>query len=315
MRFQHFQERSPPDRPTVDDMGIQVHLVDGTYELFRQFYAPGRPPKLNDDGLEVGAARSVLRNLFGMLEEGATHIGVATDHVIESFRNDLYEPYKDGSGIDHEIRDQFEPLEMAIRAAGFALFAMVEFEADDGLASAAAVAAADPSVDRVLICTADKDLAQSVRAGRVLQLDSRRNKLFDVADVVEKFGVPPESIADWLALTGDSADGFPGLKGWGAKSSAAVLAHYGSIENIPHHHGQWEVTVRGAAKLAETLRENFADAMLFKALATLDEDAPTISTVEELRWKGPTSELREAARILGAPDLIERAQRMSNIEF
>ncbi|NNF55655.1 MAG: flap endonuclease [Acidimicrobiales bacterium] len=294
---------------------MQVHLVDGTYELFRQFFAPGRPAKLNTDGLEIGAARSVVRNLFGMLEEGATHIGVATDHIIESFRNDLYAPYKDGSGIDPEIRNQFEPLEMGIAAAGFALFAMVEFEADDGLASAAAVAARDPTVDRVLICTADKDLAQSVRAGRVLQLDSRRNRLFDVPDVIEKFGVPPESIPDLLALTGDSADGFPGLKGWGAKSSAAVLAHYGTIENIPHHHGQWEVTVRGAAKLAETLRENFAEALLFKTLATLDEDAPTISDVEELRWVGPTPQLWEAARILEAPDLIERAQRMSNRPF
>ncbi len=296
-------------------MGIQVHLVDGTYELFRQFFAPGRPAKQNAAGLEIGAARSVVRNLFGMLEEGATHIGVATDHVIESFRNDLYAPYKDGSGIDPEIRNQFEPLEMGIRAAGFALFAMVEYEADDGLASAAAVAAQDPAVDRVLICTADKDLAQSVRAGRVLQLDSRRNRLFDVADVIEKFGVPPESIPDLLALTGDSADGFPGLKGWGAKSSAAVLAHYGSIENIPHHHGQWEVTVRGAAKLAEALRENFAEALLFKTLATLDEEAPTISSVEELRWTGPTPELREAARFLEAPDLIERAQRMTKRQF
>ena len=292
-------------------MGIEVHLVDGTYELFRQFFAPGRPSRQNANGLEVGAARAVVRNLFGMLEEGVTHLGVATDHVIESFRNDLYAPYKDGAGIEPEIKDQFAPLELAIEACGFALFPMVEYEADDGMASAAAVAAADPNVDRVLLCTADKDLAQSVRAGRVLQLDSRRNKLFDVPDVIEKFGVPPESIPDWLALTGDSADGFPGLKGWGAKSSAAVLAHYGAIENIPAHHGQWEVTVRGAAKLAETLRENIADALLFKKLATLDESAPTISSVEELRWTGPTDAVAEAADLLMAPDIVTRAERLA----
>ncbi len=292
-------------------MGIEVHLVDGTYELFRQYFAPGRPSRVNANGLEVGAARAVVRNLFRMLEEGVTHLGVATDHVIESFRNDLYEPYKDGSGIEPEIKAQFQPLELGIEACGFALFPMVEFEADDGMASAAAVAAADPQVDRVLLCTADKDLAQSVRAGRVFQLDSRRNKLFDVPDVVEKFGVPPESIPDWLALTGDSADGFPGLKGWGAKSSATVLAHYGFIENIPLHHGQWEITVRGAAKLADTLRENLADALLFKKLATLDETAPTISSVEELRWTGPTEAITDAAELLMAPDILRRADRLA----
>jgi 5'-3' exonuclease len=292
-------------------VGIEVHLVDGTYELFRQYFAPGRPSRVNQNGVEIGAARAVVRNLFGMLEEGVTHIGVATDHVIESFRNDLYAPYKDGSGIEPEIKAQFLPLELAIEACGFALFPMVEYEADDGMAAAAAVAAADPTVDRVLLCTADKDLAQSVRAGRVLQLDSRRNKLFDVADVVDKFGVPPESIPDWLALTGDSADGFPGLKGWGAKSSAAVLAHYGSIEKIPLHHGQWEVTVRGAAKLADTLRENLADAMLFKKLATLDVSAPTISAVAELRWTGPTDAITEAAELLMAPDILRRAEHLA----
>ncbi len=293
-------------------MGIDVHLIDGTYELFRQFFAPGRPSRVNGNGLEVGAARAVVRNLFTMLEEGATHIGVATDHVITSFRNDLYDGYKDGSEIDPDIAGQFLPLELGIEAAGFALFPMVEYEADDGMAAAAAVAADDPSVDRVLLCTADKDLAQSVRPGKVLQLDRRRNKLFDVPEVIEKFGVPPESIADWLALTGDAADGFPGLKGWGAKSSATVLAHYGSIENIPLHHGQWEVTVRGAAKLAETLRENLADAMLFKKLATLDESAPTIDSVEELRWTGPTDAIAEAADVLMAPDIVTRAAKLSS---
>lgn len=292
-------------------MGITVHLIDGTYELFRQYYSPGRPSHRNANGLEIGASRWVVRNLFSLLEEGATHVGVATDHVIESFRNDLYPGYKTGDGIDPEITDQFEPLELAIEAAGFALFAMVEFEADDAMASAASVAAQDRSVERVLLCTADKDLAQSVRRGRVLQLDRRRNKIFDVADVVEKFGVPPESIPDYLALTGDSADGFPGLKGWGAKSAAAVLGRYGTIENIPLHHGQWEVTVRGSQKLADTLREHLEEALLFKKLATLDTSAPTIDSVEELRWTGPTAALPEAAAMLDAPDLIARADRLA----
>ncbi len=286
-----------------------MHLVDGTYELFRQYFA--RPSHENPNGLEVGAARAVVRNLFTMLEEGATHVGVATDHVIESFRNELYLPYKTGEGIEPDIKSQFEPLELAIDASGFALFAMMEFEADDALAAAAEVAAGDPSVDRVLICTPDKDLAQSVRAGRILQLDRRNNKLFDVAEVIEKFGVPPESIPDWLALTGDSADGFPGLKGWGAKSAAALLAQYGTIENIPLHHGQWEVTVRSAARLAETLRENLELALLFKTLATLDTSAPTIVDVEELRWSGPTDALPEAAALLDAPDLVGRANRLA----
>ncbi len=290
-------------------MGITVHLIDGTYELFRQYFA--RPSHENSNGLEVGAARAVVRNLFTMLEEGSTHVGVATDHVIESFRNELYLPYKTGEGIEPDIKSQFQPLELAIDASGFALFAMMEYEADDALASAAEVAAGDPSVDRVLICTPDKDLAQSVRAGRILQLDRRNNKLFDVAEVIEKFGVPPESIPDWLALTGDSADGFPGLKGWGAKSAAAVLAHYGTIENIPLHHGQWEVTVRSAARLAETLRENLEMALLFKTLATLDTSAPTVDNVEELRWTGPTDALPEVAALLDAPELVGRAARLA----
>lgn len=292
-------------------MGITVHLIDGTYELFRQYYSPGRPSHRNAAGLEVGAARAVIRNLFSLLEEGATHVGVATDHVIESFRNDLYPGYKTGDGIEPEIKEQFRPLELAVEAAGFALFAMVEYEADDAMASAANVAAQDPGVERVLLCTADKDLAQSVRSGRILQFDRRRNKMFDVDDVVEKFGVPPESIADFLALTGDSADGFPGLKGWGAKSAATVLSQYGTIENIPLHHGQWEVTVRSSQKLADTLRENLDTALLFKKLATLDLAAPTISDVEELRWTGPTAALPEAAALLDAPDLIERADRLA----
>ena len=246
-----------------------------------------------------------------MLEEGATHIGIATDHIIESFRNDLYEGYKDGSGMEPGILAQFGPLEDGLRAAGFKVFAMVEYEADDALAAAAALADADPTVDRVLICTPDKDLAQCVKAGRVLQFDRRNNKILDVQDVIEKYGVPPESIPDWLALVGDSADGFPGLKGWGAKSAAAVLAHYGHIENIPLAAGQWDITVRSAPNLAQTLADNMEDALLFRTLATLADDAPTVADVEELRWRGPRSDIAEWAAFLAAPDLVTRTAKLA----
>jgi 5'-3' exonuclease len=286
-----------------------VHLVDGTYELFRQFF--GRPGHLTDDGREVGAARAVLRNMLALLDDGATHVGVATDSVVESFRNDLYPDYKDSAGMDPLILAQFPVLEEGLRALGFATFAMVEFEADDALASAAAVADADPDVDKVLICTPDKDLAQCVREGRVLQFDRRQEKIYDVADVVDKYGVPPESIADWLGLVGDSADGFPGLSGWGAKSAATVLARYGHIENIPLAAGQWDITVRSGAKLAQTLADHLDDALLFKKLATLDVSAPTIDTVDDLRWSGPSDDLAAFARTIDADDLVAKAGRLA----
>jgi 5'-3' exonuclease len=288
---------------------MQVHLVDGTYELFRQFY--GRPSHLNAAGEEVGATRAVLRSLLTMLEGGATHVGVATDHVIESFRNDLWPGYKTSEGMDPAIVSQFPILEGAVAALGLATFAMVEYEADDALAAAAAVADADPRVDQVLICTPDKDLAQCVRAGRVLQFDRRADKVFDVDDVVAKYGVEPASIPDWLALVGDSADGFPGLPGWGAKSAAAVLRHYRHLDAIPAAPGQWEITVRGGANLARTLADNLDLALLFRRLATLDLDAPTVSDVDELCWTGPGPELARVADRLDADDVVARAERLA----
>lgn len=288
---------------------LTVHLIDGTYELFRQFFA--RPPRQNSRGEEVGAARAVVRGMVSLLEEGATHVGIATDHVIESFRNEMYDGYKDGSGIDADIASQFGPLEDGLNAAGFKVFPMVEYEADDAMAAAAVIADADPRVDKVLLCTPDKDLAQCVRAGRILQFDRRNNKILDVDDVIAKYGVPPESIPDWLGLMGDSADGFPGLKGWGAKSAATVLAHYGHIENIPLAAGQWEITVRSATKLADTLANNLEDALLFKTLATLALDAPTVTNIDEMRWGRPADNIAEWAQRLDAPDLIERTAKLA----
>ncbi|MEM9561672.1 MAG: 5'-3' exonuclease H3TH domain-containing protein [Actinomycetota bacterium] len=283
---------------------ITVHIVDGTYELFRQFFA--RPSHVNGDGEEVGGMRGVLRSMVALLEDGATHVGVATDHVIESFRNEMYDGYKTGEGMDEAILSQFHPLEDGLRALGLATYPMVEHEADDGMAALAALADADERVGRVLLCTPDKDLAQCVRAGRVLQFDRRNNKILDVADVVEKYGVPPESIPDWLGLVGDSADGFPGLPGWGAKSAAAVLTRYGHIDAIPLAAGQWDITVRGGAKLAKTLADQLDDALLFRRLATLEVDAPVASDVDELRWTGPTDALTTFAARCDAPDLLER---------
>lgn len=288
---------------------MQVHLVDGTYELFRQFF--GRPGHTNSEGTEVGATRAVLRNMLAMLSDGATHIGVATDSVVESFRNDLYAGYKTGEGMDPEIRAQFPMLDEGLVALGLATFAMIEYEADDAMASAAMVAAADPAVERVLICTPDKDLAQCVVDGRIVQFDRRKDKIFEVADVVEKFGVLPESIPDWLGLVGDAADGFPGLPGWGAKSASTVLARYKHIEDIPLAAGQWDITVRGGAKLAKTLADHMADALLFRRIATLETDAPSITKVEELRWRGPTPELAEVAARLDAPDLMKKADLLA----
>ena len=286
-----------------------VHLVDGTYELFRQFF--GRPGHETADGREVGACRAVLRNMLAMLDDGATHVGVATDSVVESFRNDLYEGYKDGSEMDPLILAQFPWLEEGLRALGIATFAMTTHEADDALAAAAVLAADDDRVEKVLICTPDKDLAQVVREGRIVQFDRRKEKIYDVADVVEKYGVPPASIPDWLGLVGDSADGFPGLPGWGAKSSATVLARYGHIEDIPLAAGQWDITVRGGAKLAQTLADNMADALLFKKLATLDLAAPTVDDVDEMRWAGPTDELAAFAEHIDAPDLVTKAAKLA----
>ncbi len=287
---------------------MDVHLVDGTYELFRQFF--GRPGHLNGAGREVGATRAVLRNMLAMLNDGATHIAVATDSVIESFRNELYEGYKSGDGMDPDILQQFPLLDDGLRALGIVTYAMLEYEADDAMGAAAAMAAKDPRVDRVFICTPDKDMAQCVRQGKVLLFDRRKEKIYDVDDVIEKFGVPPESIPDYLGLMGDSADGFPGLPGWGAKSSSVVLARYGHIENIPLAAGQWDITVRGGAKLAKTLADNLDDALLFRRIATLDMAAPVSESVDDLQWSGPTAELPAIAAELDAPDLVSKAKKL-----
>jgi 5'-3' exonuclease len=263
---------------------VRIHLIDGTYELFRHYYA--LPSARDADGREIAAVRGVLASIRSLLREGATHIGVATDHVIESFRNGLWPGYKTGEGIDPELFAQFPLLEEALVTAGIVVWPMIEFEADDALAAAAAAAAADPRVERVIICTPDKDLAQCVRGTRVVQLNRRTRTFFDEAGVVAKFGVLPESIPDYLALVGDAADGFPGLAGWGAKSTATVLAKYGHLEAIPADPRDWHVNVASPAKLAQTLQRDRDLALLFRNLATLRTDIALFDDVETLRWNG-----------------------------
>jgi 5'-3' exonuclease len=263
---------------------MKVHLVDGTYELFRSFY--GAPSKVVR-GKEVGATRGILRSLASMLERSdVTHVGCAFDHVIESFRNDLFAGYKTGDGIDPALWNQFELAERATVALGLVTWPMIEFEADDALATAAHRFASDPKVEQVVICTPDKDMAQCVIDDRVILWDRRQNKTYDHAGVIEKFGVPPSSIPDYLALVGDTSDGYPGIPRWGAKSAAAVLAHYGTVENIPDDAAKWAVDVRGKAALAENLASNRENVALFKKLATLRIDAPLAEDLEAMRWKG-----------------------------
>jgi 5'-3' exonuclease len=272
---------------------MQVHLIDGTYELFRHYYA--LPSVRDSKGQEVAAVRGVLASLMGMLGNGVTHIGVATDHVIESFRNNLWPGYKTGEGVEPALLAQFPLLEEALSALGIVVWPMVEFEADDALAAAAAAAANDPRVERVIICTPDKDLAQCVRGTRVVQLDRRKNITRDELGVVAKFGVEPASIPDYLALVGDSADGFPGLSGWGAKSAAAVLARFNHLESIPSDGREWGVNVAGPKALSATLAANRDQAMLFRVLATLRIDIPVFDSVEQLEWKGPTADFAPLA--------------------
>jgi 5'-3' exonuclease len=286
---------------------VNVHLVDGTYELFRHFFAV--PSKLDDSGQEIGATRGVLRWTLNLLEEGATHVGVATDHVIESWRNDVWATYKDGSGVDWALKSQFPLLEEALEALGVTVWAMVEDEADDALASAARTAAADDRVEQVLICTVDKDLGQCV-GGKVVQVDRRKGIVLDAAAIEEKFGVPPMSIPDWLALVGDSADGFPGLKGWGKSSAAAVLRRYGHLEDVPPSGADWDVGVRNARGLAATLANQREEAALFKVLATLRTDCD-IGRIDEWRWTGPRPELAPMAERLGADDVLRRAEALA----
>lgn len=266
---------------------MEIYLIDGTYELFRHFFAV--PFAKNAEGREIGAVRGVVQSMRSLLRGGATHIGVATDHVIESFRNRMWAGYKDGSGVDPLLLEQFPLLEEALTAYGIVVWPMVEYEADDVLAAAAAAAAMDASVDRVLICTPDKDLAQCVRGSRVVQLDRRKQAERDEAGVVAKFGVGPESIPDYLALVGDSADGYPGLKGFGAKSAAAVLARFGHLEAIPEDAALWP-KMGNAAGLAKLLIEEREKALLFRDLATLRTEIPVFDSVEELRWTKPTEQ-------------------------
>jgi 5'-3' exonuclease len=265
---------------------VDVYLIDGTYELFRHYYAV--PSARDADGREIGAVRGVLTSLLGMMTVGNTFIGVATDHVIESFRNRLWRGYKTGDGIAPDLFAQFPLLEETLSALGVAVWPMVEFEADDALAAAAAAAAADPRVDRVFVCTPDKDLAQSVRGTRVVQLDRRARTVRDEEGVVKKFGVPPESIPDYLALVGDDSDGYPGLAGWGARSAAAVLGKYGHLESIPEDWRSWHVNASRPAALAATLARDRDRAFLFRDLATLRTDIALFDNVDQLRWNGPT---------------------------
>ena len=275
---------------------VRIHLIDGTYELFRHFYA--MPSARNRDGEEIAAVRGVMHSIRGLVQDGATHIGVATDHVIESFRNDLWPGYKTGDGIDPALRAQFPLLEEALRAWGLTVWPMVEVEADDALASAAAKAALDPRVDQVIICSPDKDLAQCVHGTRVVQRDRVRKITRDEAGVVAKFGVPPAAIPDYLALVGDTSDGFPGLSGWGPKSAATVLARFNRIDAIPEDHRAWGLKLPRAGSLAATLTRDRDMARLFRQLATLRTDVPVFASVDDLAWHGPTPALSGLRRRL-----------------
>ena len=288
---------------------MRVFLVDGTYELFRHYY--GVPPHTTAEGAEVAATRGVLWSMVRLLEQGATHLGVATDHVIESFRNDLWPAYKSSAGMDPRLLGQFGLVEVALQAMGVVVWPMVELEADDALAGTAAVAADDPGVTQVVICTPDKDLGQCVRGTRVVQLDRRRMVVYDEAGVTAKFGVGPASIPDYLALVGDSADGYPGLPGWGARSAAAVLARWGHLEQIPDRPADWAVPLRNRPALAATLAARRDEARLFKDLATLRADRSLLPDVAALRWTGPTEVFAEVCERIDARGLAAAAARLA----
>ncbi|HEY9680255.1 MAG TPA: 5'-3' exonuclease H3TH domain-containing protein [Oculatellaceae cyanobacterium] len=288
---------------------MEVHLVDGTYELFRHYYAvPGSKGK---DGQEIGAVRGVLNSLVSMLDKGATHVGFATDKVIESFRNDLYQFYKTGEGIDPDLFSQFPIVENAAESMGIHVWPMVEFEADDALAATAAKCAELSEIERIYICTPDKDLAQCVSGERVVQLDRRREIIRDEKGVIEKFGVSPDSIPDYLALVGDTADGYPGLAGWGAKAASAVLSHYKKLENIPAACADWPKSIRGASKLSATLKEFWNDALLYRTLATLRLDVPVFDSVDQLLWRGPKDSFKETCERLKAPELFKKTTALA----
>ena len=288
---------------------MRIHLIDGTYELFRHFF--GAPSHINSKGQEVGAVRAVASSMLSMVNQGATHIGIATDHVITSFRNELYDGYKDGSDLDPVILGQFNLLEEVLDSLGFMIFPMVDFEADDGLGAAARKAALNPDVEQVIICTPDKDLGQCLTQDeKIIQYDRRKELRITYETVIEKFGVAPESIPDYLGLVGDTADGFPGIKGWGAKSSAILLSHYHHIENIPNDHMEWAMQVRSSQKLSETLNTDYELALLFKLIATIDYEAPTFETVSELKWNGPKDNYENILKSIDGDRILQRLDKM-----
>ena len=284
---------------------MDVHLVDGTYELFRHFFAV--PPAKDTNGREIGAVRGVLMSIMWMIEKGATHVGVATDHVVESFRNELYAGYKTGDGVPVPLMSQFPLLEEALDAMGVTVWPEVYFEADDALASAAVKAAQDDRVRQVIICTPDKDLGQCVSGTRIVQLDRRRGLVRDEAGVIAKFGVTPQSIPDYLAVVGDSADGFPGIPGWGGKSAAAALSRYVHLEKCPRDWREWHPSISAARRLATSLYESWNDALLFRTLATLRLDAQVFENVDDLRWNGPRAGFESVCQAMRSPDLFKRA--------
>src|SRR5262245_18623395 len=288
---------------------MRVHLVDGTYELFRAYF--GAPKATARDGTEVGATLGLMRSHLSLLSENdVSHVGVAFDHVIESFRNDLFPGYKTSEGVPEDLLAQFPLAERAVRALGVVVWSMVEFEADDALATAAAQATAWPGVEQVVICSPDKDLAQCVRGTRVVCLDRLRRKVYDEAGVIEKFGVEPESIPDWLALVGDNADGYPGVPRWGARSATTLLATYRHLEAIPDDPGQWTVSVRGATALAENLQAHRQEVLLYRRLATLRTDVPLAEDTEALRWRGAIrSDLEPLCHEFGEEELVNRVTK------
>ncbi len=284
---------------------MNIYLVDGTYELFRHFFA--LPSASDTEGQEVGATRGVLASILSMIESGATHIGVATDHVVESFRNTLYPGYKTSEGVPEELLSQFPVLEEMLEAMGVKVWPMIDFEADDALASAAFKAAQDERVKQIFICTPDKDLSQCVVGNRVVQLDRRHNIIRDEAGVIAKFGVKPSSIPDYLAVVGDSADGFPGVPGWGIKAAALTLSQYPHLEDIPKDWREWHPSIRKARALSESLFDTWGNALLFRTLATLRLDVEVFDTVEDLRWNGPHPDFAEHCRRMKSPNLLARA--------
>ena len=289
---------------------MNIHLIDGTYELFRYYFAV--PSSSDSKGQEIGAVRGVLGSVLSMIEAGATHIGVATDHVVESFRNELYSGYKTSEGVAPELLSQFPILEEALQAMGILVWPETYFEADDALASAAAKAAKEKRVEKVFICTPDKDLGQSVVGTRIVQLDRRKEVIRDEAGVLAKFGVPPSSIPDYLAVVGDSADGFPGIRGWGEKAAALVLSRYRHLEDIPKLCIDWHPSIKKARALSESLFSAWNDALLFRTLATLRLDVPVFKSIDELRWKGPHPEFERFAVRLKSSTLVPRAMKAAS---